>query len=258
MSRAAFFDEVRAAVERAIGPDDRPVVAYAATWPFFRELKSADDEIVDQLLGIIASAVATRTLLMPTFCGGYSDGRCDLDAAVSITGVLSERLRLRPDARRTLSAFFSFAAVGARAGEVADLAPADAWGEGSLYEWMEQSNVRFLMFGTHSTQSSYLHRAEWLCRDRIRYRYPKAFHGTLVRGGNELPMTERLFVRSLAPPVDNDFTVLGPLLQDAGLTACVVRGISITGYDAAPALHAAVGAIERDPLLLVRNRADFA
>jgi aminoglycoside N3'-acetyltransferase len=213
--------------------------------------------LADDVLGVCVEAVGPRSLLFPAFADGYRDGVCDLDRAPSSTGVLSERFLTRPGVVRTLSAFFSFGVGGPAAAEVADLLPADAWGDGSLYGWMEERNVRFVLLGTHPTHCSYLHRLEWLGRDHVRYRYPKTFAGQLVRNGRATACTETLYVRRLDPPAVNDFTVLTPLLAEAGMRAVRVRGVSVAGYSARPVRDAVLPALRRDPWLVVANRSDY-
>src|SRR3989304_2783134 len=140
-----FLKSVRSAIHETIGNDDRPIVVFSSAWPFLKEMRQNDMVAVERLLDVIVDTAGGRSLLMPTFTGGFIDGLCNLDNESSSTGVLSECFRKRPGIRRTLSAFFSFAVSGTAMDEVINLKPAHAWGEGSLYEWMEQSDVCFLM-----------------------------------------------------------------------------------------------------------------
>jgi aminoglycoside 3-N-acetyltransferase len=252
-----FLGSVHAAVRDVIGDGDHPVVVFSSAWPFMREMRRTDSGAVGDLLDTLVDATGARSLLMPTFTGGFGAGVCDLDREISQTGVLSEAFRTRPGVRRTLSAFFSFAVSGPAADEVLDLAPADAWGDGSLYDWMERRDVRCLMFGTHPTHSSYHHRVEWLARDVVAYRFPKTFGGRVIREGREIGLTETLFVRRLAPEAVNDFTTLLPLLERIGMRTARVKGISIAAHDARPLIPLALDAVRRDPLVFVKNRSDF-
>jgi hypothetical protein len=194
---------------------------------------------------------------MPSFAEGYDDGVCNLDEAPASTGVLSEHFRRRPDTLRTLSAYFSFNVLGPAQADLGQRMPLDAWGEGSIYDWMERRNARFLMLGTHPTHCSYLHRLEWLVREHLPYRYRKPFKGTLIRGGASIPCEETLFVRSLSPVAENDFTVLLPVLRKAGMAERPRRGISLTAYDTCAARDAILPLMRRDPLLVLSNRGDF-
>lgn len=253
----SFLDSVSAAVAEMIGNDDRPVIVYSAAWPFLREMRETGVSAVESLLDVLLGAAHGRSVLMPTFTGGYVGGVCDLDREPISTGVIADRFRARPGVRRTLSAFFSFAVSGPATAEVIDLRPKREWGEGSLYEWMEKRDAYFLAFGTHPTHVSYLHRLEWLARDRINYRFEKAFRGRLIREGIAHEMEETLYVRRLDPPVINDFTLLMPYLYEAGMKTVSVRGVSVACYRAEATVAAVVPVLRKDPYFTVQNRKDY-
>jgi aminoglycoside N3'-acetyltransferase len=252
-----FLKSVSAAIHKAISDDDRPVVVFSSAWPFLKVMNESNEDGVKKLLDIIIDAVGDRGLLMPTFTNGYHGGFCDLNQESSSTGVLSECFRKRSDTLQTLSAFFSFSVLGKIADEVIYLKPRYAWGEGSLYEWMEQRDVCFLLLGTHPTHCSYLHRMEWLARDVINYRFNKEFNGVLIKGGFSIELHETLFVRRMDPPVLHDFTVLLPFLECAGMKKQIVNGISVASYYAKSSMKYLLPAIQKDPYLTVINRYDY-
>jgi aminoglycoside 3-N-acetyltransferase len=240
-----------------LGADTRPVVIFSAAWPFFRAMGRADAAVVQELLDVVIGAVGSRCIMMPAFSGGYRSGVCDLDNTPGTTGVISEAFRKRPGSVRTLSAFFSFSVQGPASRDVANLMPNDAWGDGSVYHWMEQNNVRFVLLGTDPTHCSYLHRIEWLLREAISYRYVKTFEGVLRRSGHDHPCRERLFVRSLSPEAINDFSVLKDILRSAGMLRKSVQNIPISSYDAQQVLNSVLPAMKKDPLIALVNKADF-
>jgi aminoglycoside N3'-acetyltransferase len=221
-------------------------------------LKQKPQDSLDGLLGLLRQVVGpTRTLLMPTFTHGFRDGLCDLDHEPSSTGLISEAFRRTPGTRRTLSAFFPFSVQGLERDDVCTLVADSAWGEGSLYEWLEQRNCRFLMLGTHPTHCSYLHRMEWLMRESLPYRYMKNFHGRIRREGQEQELTERLYVRSLAPEAKNDLTVLVEPLRAGGMDLRSYRGVPVAAMNALPMRDAVLAVLAADPLALLANRQDF-
>jgi len=252
-----ILEEFNGILRELLGSDDRPVVVFSSAWPFFRAIGLADHRIVDELVQVVMDAVGERSLLMPVFSGGYREGVCDLDVMPSTTGAISEAFRLRQGSIRTLSAFFSFAVQGPAVNEVADLMPLDAWGDGSVYHWMELNNARFLMLGTDPTHCSYLHRIEWLLRDEITYRYVKTFNGILLRDKKYIKCREQLFVRSLNPEANNDFTVLKSVLNAAGMVTTSVQGIPISLYDSHQILCSVLPVMKKDPLYTVINKNDF-
>lgn len=210
----------------------RPIVVYSALWPVAKKMgvppSIISAKLIDHLLDNYASK---NTIMMPTFTGGFRDGFLDLDSEPSSTGFLSEQFRTNTSAQRTCSAFFSFAVIGPDAGHLIELRPQDAWGDGSVYHWMQIRDALFLMLGTRITHSSYIHRAEWLLRDRIPFRYVKPFSGQVKLRGAVSDLEERLFVRSLSPPARNDFRVLeAPFLQ-AGIVRQPIPngGLAVVG-----------------------------
>ena len=252
-----IIDELNGVLRELLGHDDRPIVVFSSAWPFFRAIGRADPEVVEKLLQTIMDAVGKRSLLMPAFSGGYREGICDLDRIPSSTGVISEAFRRKRGNIRTLSAFFSFSVRGPAINEVSDLMPAEAWGDDSIYHWMELQNARFLMLGTDPTHCSYLHRVEWLLRDVISYRYVKAFDGVLRRDKKDIQCREQLFVRCLKPELKNDFTVLNDVLETAGMVTTSVQGVPLALYDTHQVLCSVLPVMKRDILFTVANKNDF-
>lgn len=251
----SFWDRLKSTLNEVVTPDDRPVVVSAAMWPLLKAMGRKDPGAVEEVLDLLIDMYGERGLLMPSFSSGFDEkGICDLDEATGSTGVLSESMRRRPGVVRTLSAWFSYVVLGSSSREVAELLPAEAWGEGSLYEWMEERDVCFLMLGTHPTHCSYIHRLEWLARDLLSYRYIKCFNGVLVRNGEYREVQETLFVRQLQPvEVINDFTKLVPLLNAAGMRMATVDGVSIASYEARSLRDTVLPALRANTGLLIRN-----
>lgn len=236
--------------------DGRPVVVYAAIWPLARLLGTRDRALPDQLAARLEAIVGDdRSLLMPTFVSGYTNGLCNLDTAPSHTGQLSEAFRQRPGVRRTVSAFFPFAVRGPNADAVIALRPQQVWGDGSLYEWFERTNARFLLLGTHPTHCSYLHRMEHLVG--VPYRYEKTLPGTVRHEGQEFTLAEELYVRTLNPLAINDFTVVADALAAGGMKTRFIDGLPVSEMGAVAMRDAFLPILQADPLCVVQNRNDF-
>lgn len=246
--------EVEDAIRALVPADGRPVVVHSSVLPFLSDMRRADRDAVESVLSCVLDALGERTVLMPTFTRGYAGGVCNLDTAPSITGVLTECYRKRPGVRRTLSAFFSYAFSGERHPDLPELRPEHAWGPGSVYEWMEREDVRFLVLGTHPTHCSYFHRLEWLARDVITFRHDKTFSGTIVREGRSVEMTETLFVRGLDPPVVIDFSFFESVLRGAGMAQRTVAGAPVTTFSPAVLVETVLPILRRDPFAIVKNR----
>ena len=236
----------------------RSLTVFSASWPLARALRLPPDRIARTLCDALVETFSTSTILMPTFTHGFdARGLCDLDRLPSTTGVISETFRLRADARRTRSAFFSFAIVGPEQGNLVALTPREAWGEGSLYHWMLAANTRIVTIGVHPTHCSFSHLAEWLHRDQVRYRFNKTFRGRLCHEQREYDWEETLFVRQLDPSPVNDFTWLLPHFLDAGMRLDTIAGVTLSSIDAANKMVVLNRMMAKDPYAMIKNRSEI-
>lgn len=251
------LNELSNCLQGLLKDDNRPIVVFSSAWPFFRAIGHSNNEVVEELLQVIIDAAADRSLLMPAFSNGYNRNIFDLDVEPSTAGVISNAFRQRHGVIRTLSAFFSFSVKGPAIPEVYDLMPESAWGDGSIYHWMELKNARFIMFGVDPSHCSFIHRVEWLLRDLITYRYLKTFEGILCRNSINIKCQERLFVRSLIPEAISDFKVLNEPLKNAGMLTSFVQGIPVSLYDANQVLSSILPIMQEDPFITVMNKNDF-
>lgn len=256
-TKETFLIQLKELILEHLQDNTRPVVIFSSVWPILKVMNANGPEAVESILSCILEACGNRTVLMPTFAGGFKDGVCNLDTTKSSTGVLTELFRVRPGVKRSLSAFFPYAVLGPESEEVASLIADEAWGKGSVYEWMEIKDVNFLLLGTDPTHCSYLHRFEWVLKDKIKFRFDKSFSGTLIRDQKAIEVTEILQVRRLDPPVVNTFIHLTPHLKDAQAKFSSLQGISITSYSAQNLYRAVLPLIEADPLSIVKNRKDY-
>ena len=217
-------------VLRELKIQDKPIVVYSAIWPFVHVMKDNPQEFCDKLIEILQEN--SETLFMPTFTDGFKDGICNLDTEKSTTGILTEIFRQKNDVKRTISAFFSFGVYGKDANETAALRPKEAWGGGSLYEWFEHNDAQIITIGTHPTHCSFTHRAEWLTKDIIKYRYNKEFKGQIISNKQTIDITETLLVRNLDPSPRNDWKWATNIFIKNGMNIIDVDGIQISSMSA--------------------------
>lgn len=233
----------------------RPVVAYTAAWPFFRMFNIPRIHLPQAMLDMLMDVIGKRTLLMPVYTNGYNNSVLDLDSAPATTGVINEELRLSPGSLRTPSAFFSFAAQGPKALTVSDLRPHDAWGKGSVFEWIEDEDATLLMLGVPWGMCSFLHRGEWIAK--VAYRYPKTFQGRIRLRNKEEELAETLFVRKCYPELDNDWRDIDSLLSSQGMRFTRLGSTSISVVSARSAMTAVVQELSKDPFAFVKDREHF-
>lgn len=240
-----------------LGDSDRPVAVYAATWPIARAYRIVPSTVGPLVLRILRDIVGpNRTLLMPTFTSGFTDGRIDLDRTPGTTGILAETLRTQPESRRTASAFFSFAVTGPGASTLVALRPRDAWGEGSVYAWMEAHDAHCIMIGVPATTCSFIHRLEWLFRSALPYRTEKIFEGAAIIEESEVPLQETLLVRQQHPEALNDFSPVTEPFRQHGLRECDADGVGVSEIGARSIVAALTPLMQANPELLVHYQAE--
>lgn len=253
-----IIEDILSDLEKLVGDRQETLVIYSAIWPLLRLANMPGHELATDLCARIMDKFAGRTLLMPTFTSGFNaQGICDLDSLPSQTGVLSETFRECSGVQRTRSAFFSFAVFGPNATALASLNPKEAWGAGSLYEWLYIHDAAILTLGLHPTHCSYTHYAEWLERQHITYRFNKSFSGTILHEQVAITHTETLFVRQHAPTPVNDFTWLLPAYLAAGMQVSQPHGYPLSCISAQAKINTVITFLNKDPLALISNKEMF-
>ena len=243
--------------DKVLGNDERPIVIFSSIWPFLKSLNSPNKETLDLILDSFMTSAKNRTVVMPSFTNGYTNGVCNLDKAKSQNGIFSERFREKYSTTRSRSAFFSFSASGKDSKQILSLNPRNVWGENSIYEWMELCDARMLMLGTHSTNCSYLHRLEWLNKEGIIYRENKIFKGYLQINNRLMENQEILFVRKENPEAINDFSHLKKYLIKGGMQSFKILGVPLFLYDVSLIMDSIMPIFEKDPLNALVNKKDF-
>lgn len=254
-----IIDDIVVELEKIVGNRQENIVIYSAVWPLFRLANMPAQELVSDLCTKVRSRFSECTILMPTFTSGFNkDGVCDLDITPSQTGALSEYFRGCPGVQRTYSAFFSFAVYGPNAETLISLRPDEAWGSGSLYEWLYNQDASIVTLGLHPTHCSHMHYGEWLNRKKIPYRFNKTFSGTLIYDEVSRQHTETLFVRKRDPEPVNDFTRLLPGFLASGMQLAKIHEFPISCIGAKAKIDVVSSALSKNPLALISNKEQFS
>lgn len=128
------------------------------------------------------------TLVVPTFTFAFSDVGAPFDARTtrSEMGVLTEIVRVLPDAARTVHPVYSYAAVGAYAREISAIHNTTSYGDDSVLGWARRRNAWIVIIGLPYSQSlTFAHHVEEMAR--APYRFDKQFSGD-VRGRTGEPL----------------------------------------------------------------------
>lgn len=245
-------ESTKSILDRHLPKDDRPVVCYSGIWTLASAYSTQREELAHHIYHELKEVVGPRrTLLMPTYTQRPSQGVLNLDTTPGMTGMVNECLRQDPHAKRTASAFFSFAAIGPDAEYLSSLRPQDAWGDGSVFEYIERKNAHIVMLGVPIEMCSFLHRLEW--NTKVPYRYTKDFETAILLDGEPERLKERLFVRSLDPAAENVWPQTKELFLKAGMISVRLGRGEILITDAETLMSTLSPKIEADPFSFVKN-----
>lgn len=135
--------------------------------------------VIDTLLDLLGK---NGTLLIPTFTldAWAQDHYFDINETASITGILGELARKRPEFLRTFHPMYNFAVAGDCQVQYMLQDDHDAFGHDSVYGLFHRANGRILSIGLRDpdyTLSQAHYNEQWA---RAVYRYRKHFSGIYV------------------------------------------------------------------------------
>jgi aminoglycoside N3'-acetyltransferase len=231
-----------------------PLVVFSSMASVIASDPSSATENIKGLAEYFQQLSKARDVLMPSFTNGYQEGVINLDVVPSSNGILAESFRERNPQNRTVSAFFSFTAVGPSQDLLFSLAPQHVWGEGSLYEWIEHTDSTILTIGLPPYVCSFQHRAEYLEARSISYRTFIERSGSLSVRGVKRQTTETLFARK--PNVHVDFNAMSAHLHLAGIEIASSSGITVSAVSAKRKLDLARSLIQSNSSIFLSRKAD--
>ena len=227
-----------------------------------RSLLRAEGSTRDEKLATVArgleAAVPNGTLVLPTFTYSFcNDEDFDRDASASTVGVLTDAFRRRPGARRTADPLFSCAVRGPLPGpwerRLMDPRDTDSFGPESIFAYLVQNDARIACLGTDATHMTLIHHVEQ--RERVPYRFMKAFRGHVVDGARAVPVTAEYYVRDLDAG-ENDMTPLVDALRADGALAegRIDRGPEVGVVTAQRLVSITEALLREDPEFLLERR----
>ena len=230
---------------RQIGMKEGQVALVHAALRTFGQVQGGADTVVAALLEVLGPQ---GTLVVPTFTFAHEavpDPVIDPKTDPSEMGAISEAVRLRPEARRSITYRHSFAAVGRWAEEVTAVDPAlSPFDVRSSYGVMLALNGQVVLLGVTYNSSSTHHFAEWICNVPYRHKVAKQVKVRRQDGSViEMPMIDyqpRAYSASIAPrnsakgsqpPFSAkrrfDFGRLGKMLEERNLVGKAAIGNAI-------------------------------
>ncbi|MGE4538370.1 MAG: AAC(3) family N-acetyltransferase [Desulfovibrio sp.] len=145
------------------------------------------------------------------------------ETSPSEQGVLSEYIRTRPGAVRSVHPLFSVCAAGAQADALCADTSASAFGYNSPFERMLRLDAKIVCLGTDLHSMTFVHHVEQTYG--VPYGYTKEWTAPAEKDGRPLPRRAVAFVRYLGCGVDYDFTRLQDRLFALGLARKAALGL---------------------------------
>lgn len=185
------------------------------------------DDPVGSVLWALQEAVGPQgTLVMPAFNFDFCEGQpFDRENSPAQTGALSEAFRKLSETRRTWSPpFHSVTALGANAGDIANIRAMTSFGSDSVFEHLYKINAKHLLIGCGYQQG--VPHFHWLEeRFEVPYRYWKRFEGDVIVDGKSSRRTFFQYVRTRTHAVRGDAEPLGQQFEIAGHVRQTKRGL---------------------------------
>ena len=187
-------DDLRAALERIQAHDCRVLYMHTGLSFGLPNPHFSRAQLLDAIYQTVRS-LNVPTLCVPTFTFSFCNGE-DYDSARSKSrmGAINEFIRQRPEAIRSVDPLMSVAVVG-EDHDLAENLGHHSIGVNSTFDKLSRrQGVKFLFLGVHLGDCfTYVHYLEW--RERVLYRYDRAFTGRITHHGRTFDSTYTLFVR---------------------------------------------------------------
>ncbi len=159
------------------------------------------------------------TVLIPTFNWGFCKGELfDMNKTISKTGALGNAALKRADFQRSKHPLYSFMIWGKAQEQLTEMDPVNAFGEGTIFEYLYEQNAKVLVIGIPALQgTTYIHHVEQVVG--VPYRYNKEFRAPYAdRDGQVTEKTYCMYVRDLDmdPRHINGFAPLEQKMREEG------------------------------------------
>ena len=159
------------------------------------------DHLIDSLQELVGPE---GTVMIRTFTGDFCHGEpFDIRTSPSRVGALGNAAMKRADFKRTGHPIYSWMVWGKRAGELLQMDQPNAFGPGSVFDFLDINHAKQLTLGnTSSDSTTQMHHVEAACK--VPYRFDKPFTGEYTDySGNTCLKTYSMHVRPLNLKVTN-------------------------------------------------------
>ena len=238
-------------------PDDCQVVVIHSSILHFRfPLEGLEEVLVESFLELVQNKGLTVTLpaFTRSFCGGKPYHH---EQSKSETGLLADWVLKSGKAKRTPHPIYSFVVLGPLAEELIACKNKTTFGDGSSFEYFENHNTVFVMFGCGWEYCTQLHRYEELAN--VPYRFFKEFCATADLGMGPRETRSTMFVRNLEINAENDFTGVHEALKQSGkLQSQPFYGGQVESVQSSEFKSVCRELLNQDPLVWVKDKEEIA
>lgn len=142
--------------------------------------KTEPKKVAKKIIFLIEKIFKNKTILFPAFSNDIiHKKKFDITKSSINTGLIP-KLILKRNYYRTFSPLHSFLVKGPGISEIKKLNQITTWGEGSVFEWLEKKNARWVAFNLNWERGcAFAHRSEEICK--VPYRFYKTFYGKLYK-----------------------------------------------------------------------------
>jgi len=160
------------------------------------DIKNLND-FLDSFIDVFLEVVGGKgTVIVPTFSYSFTKKEnFNVNLTKSTLGILTERLRNRDKAIRSVHPLFSVAAVGKDARFFTKNLSLNSFGKNSVFERMWQRNTAIVLFGLSEFLFTFIHYVEE--NFGVPYRYYKRFKGQIINKNKKYDANYRYYVRDL-------------------------------------------------------------
>lgn len=231
------------------------LVVFSGIWSFARDLDISSKEFVNLFLEDIKTISETKTVIMPAFNWDFiKNKKYDPLMSKSYQGVISESFRHTLNSQRTMHPINSYVVIGKKSRAFMEIPHEGcSWSPQNTLGWFMKQNVCCISLGLPWGQAfTPIHHAEYLLN--VPYRYEKSFSGMLIKGDEEIPTAETLFVRPLNkdigwdPSKVRDKAFEKQLAKKANLNGCILEMI-----DCKDLVDISIELLSRNPYAFVSN-----
>ncbi len=215
MDRLSLDVQELSAAFGEIGVESGDTLLVHSSYKSLGQVEDGPNTVIEALRGALGDQ---GTLIVPTFNFAFCEGEpFDARSTPSRMGVLTEIVRQMPDATRVEHPIYSFAVVGALAGEAAATSDPSSYGRDSLFGRLRDWDGKIMIIGLPYNHSmTFFHHVEEM--HGVDYRYMKSFTGTVTDvDGRSRERTVTMLVRDLDRGVVTAVDAMGELLANKGI-----------------------------------------